>query len=231
MHIIFCRGYSYNFFLYSDKKSEATIVTDEAEQRTTITDFNEEKKDPKSSTPPLTSTPPPSVPEPTVEEGMTDTSVYESDKPLLSTRDPQPVSGTMYCSALKVHFNNFLQKRQKESGDNKLLAEMIYPESKISRFTNTSQLETGKSIKTGDPTVTDEGKDKSAAYVYGKHVKDKGNEIEFSLATSSEAQLVSGMMAAQCCVYITVVIILMQGDVNSQLQVVPGATTSLPQAC
>ena len=80
-----------------------------------------------------------------------------------------------------------------------------------------SQQETGKSIKTGDPTVTDEGKDKSAAYVFGKHVKDKENENEFSLVTSSEAQLVSGMMAAQCCVHITVDIILMQSDVNSQV--------------
>ena len=74
---------SYNVFLYSDKTFEATTVTNRVEQPTATTDLS---KDPESSTPP------PSVPEPTIEEGMTDTSICGSDKPLLNKRDPTPVS-------------------------------------------------------------------------------------------------------------------------------------------
>ena len=70
-----------------------------------------------------------------------------------------------------------------------------------SKFANVDIEEVGVSMTTGEAIVAVSNGGSSSGIVYGTKVFPVENKKAFSLATSSEAQSVSGVMAAQCCVH------------------------------
>ena len=89
-----------------------------------------------------------------------------------------------------------------------------------SKYANTVQEKTGMSTQTGEEMVTVQNSESTAGFLCGSKVFPAAEETKgFSLDRPSQAQSVSDMMVARCCMYFC----LMQGVNDGQAaDVVPG---------